>query len=218
MKYPSTSSSKNEAPLILLEKITKRYNRQVVLSIEEFKIKPGDAVLIYGQNGGGKSTLIRILAGIIPITSGKITRSKEIRKQNIVYIPQNGGLYRNLTVMENLQIWGRLYHVDVAPDLSGKWYVEKLGLGRFLQHRVSELSGGFYKIAAIACGLSVQPKGLFIDEPFSGIDENRAELLSQGLERLKSELDFMLLTSHQPAESSFITEHVHLAHGEIALA
>ncbi len=160
--------------------------------------------------------MIRILAGTITVSKGSVTRSKESRKFNTVFIPQNGGLYRQMTVKENFQIWAHLYKQTFGNDIEKQWVVQKLGMEKYLETKVRELSGGLFKLVAIACGISVNPQALMLDEPFSGVDEKNRDRLHSAFEDLQGNLEFFVLTGHRPADSISMNKQIRLSRGSIS--
>src|SRR2546425_3335299 len=134
--------------LLVAEKIEKRYRDRVVLRAEWIAVNAGDAIILSGPNGGGKSTLMRILIGVTAPSAGRLERTREMKALRLVYVPQEGGLYQNLTLLENYQLWSRLYGEPASASSNFFSLLEFLGLEPFLRLRVSELSGGYRKIAA----------------------------------------------------------------------
>lgn len=207
---------RSENCLISLENVEKRYRGMLVLSIDGFTLERGDIVALFGQNGSGKSTLLRVLAGITPVSTGRFYRSSAMEGLRIAYVPQSGGVYPNLTVIENLRLYSRLYNQDLDPNIKNYWYVAGFGLDHFLHYPVSDLSGGYQKIASIACALSVQPEGLFLDEPFTGLDVQHATLLGDNLETMHGHLVFLVATGHSPEDLRSCNKKYMLLAGKFA--
>lgn len=128
----------------------------------------------------------------------------------ICYVAQAGGLYQNLTLLENARAFSYLMGCDIPSDLGKQWYIDELGLGRFIHTKTAELSGGFQRLAAIACALAAQPQGLFLDEPLGGVDpDHTIQLLSRLV--LSSRLEFLVLTDHTATRFSFADRVINLS-------
>ncbi len=164
-------------PLIGMAKIEKKYGKQRVLRIESLSIHERDFVVITGVNGAGKSTLLRLLAGVSQPSSGKVQYAPGYTDLQVAYVPQAGGLHRHLTILENLDVSCRMRGNSMDASIIEQWYFQKLGLANQIRKPVHELSGGFQKLAAISCALGTKPDGLFLDEPFSGLDEEKSDFL-----------------------------------------
>lgn len=205
--------SDTEPELISLQDVEKRYGKKIALRVATVELRRGDRMLIAGGNGSGKSTLLRILAGIAPISSGHATVSPALDKMRVCYVPQAGGLYQNLTVSENIRAISHLVGAEVPKDLDKHWYIRELGLERFLHAKCAELSGGFQKLASIACALAVEPEGVFLDEPLAGVDSDYAERLLNGLESSFT-LGFLVVTDQQPSRFRSANRIVDLGRGD----
>lgn len=197
MSLPASTAT--ERPLVALHEAEKRYGRRTVLRIDRFELRRGDSVVIIGANGSGKSTLLRMLSGVAEPTSGRVEHGTDYDALKVCFVPQAGGLLPGLTLTDNLRAWQRLVGSPGPDELSTQWYLQDFDLQPFLHTRCGDLSGGFQRLAALACALSTQPDGLFIDEPLSGIDSGHARLLVQGLEAAMSDLQFLVVTDHTAA-------------------
>jgi len=191
-------SSCSDAPLIALEQAEKRYGDRVVLRVERLDVFRKDWLLITGPNGSGKSTLLRILSGVAPLSAGRLIRAPQFDSLRICYVPQAAGLYQNLTLLDNIRLWTRLLGMLPSENLADQWYIRGFGLKRYLQSRCRELSGGFQRLAAIACACAARPHGLFVNEPLSDIDVAHSRVLQEGLESARNELEFVVMTNHSP--------------------
>jgi ABC-2 type transport system ATP-binding protein len=211
----SPSHSPDESYLLKVEGIEKQYGRLRAIRIGSFVLRMGDFVGISGPNGAGKSTFIRILAGVTVPSRGRVRRSEEMCKMLVAYVPEVGSLYSNLTVLENMELCARLYGRRLDPDSLREWYVEELGLTGFLRRRVSTLSFGYQKMASLACRLCVGPHGLLLDEPLSGLDADRASIVSARLAAMQMSLRFLVVSSHEEPTFLGLTRTVELAEGEM---
>ncbi len=144
----------------------------------DLTVRRGELFGLIGPDGAGKTTTLRLLAGLLKITDGSatvagrdLTREPEAVKPHIGYMAQRFSLYAELTVMENLRFFSELY--DVPPRERGERTDRLLsfaGLTPFKSRRAEHLSGGMKKKLALACTLIHQPPILLLDEPTTGVD------------------------------------------------
>jgi ABC-type multidrug transport system ATPase subunit len=208
-------SCANSAPLVALQDATKHYRGRCVLRLRELELRQGDSMLIVGANGSGKSTLLRVLAGVTTLSSGCAHHYDAFDALEIGYVPQMGGLHPNLTVAENLRLAIQLRGRRSPDRLTQRWYVDGLDLAPLMNTCYRDLSGGFKRLAALSCALATEPRGLFVDEPLSGIDTAHARQVVDGLSATMSHLDVLVVTSHTPSDFPFVSRVVELKSGEM---
>lgn len=158
--------------------LTKRFGHFTAVDNVSFGVEKGSIFGFLGPNGSGKSTVIRMLCGILEPTSGTariggvdVVQDSEAVKGLIGYMSQKFSLYDELTVMENLLFYGRLY--GLRSKALGARRDELIGITHlepYLNRRAALLSGGWRQRLAMACALMHQPQVLFLDEPTAGID------------------------------------------------
>lgn len=148
------------------DRATRRFGDFTAVDNVSLQVRAGEVVGLLGANGAGKTTVMRMLLGLLPVSSGSVRLldgppGRE-RRRSIGYVPQNLGLYRDLTVRENLAFVARAYgtpvpvlHKEVAP------YADRL---------VGQLPLGAQRRAAFAAALSHDPAAVLLDEPTSGVD------------------------------------------------
>ncbi len=157
-----------------LENIWKRYGGRWVLKGVELEVNESTVMCIYGENGVGKTTLLKIVAGLVAPTKGRvlINGSSDRRFRNSLQgvLLHENILYEELTVEENITYYSRLYG-DVDQDLIDK-LVDVLGLKSYWRTRVGALSYGWRKRANIVRAFINNPRVLLLDEPFTGLDIN----------------------------------------------
>ncbi|AAM02157.1 ABC transporter ATP-binding protein [Methanopyrus kandleri] len=157
-------------PAIVAEDLRKEYGEVVALRDVSVEIEAGELVAILGPNGAGKSTFIKIVCGVTRPTSGRIEvlggdpADPEI-KRRVGIVPQQGGLYPEQTVRENLRFYSKLYGREPDPEP-----LEMLEVDRFMDRKAGQLSGGMRKRAAIAITLALEPEVLVLDEPTNELD------------------------------------------------
>jgi ABC-2 type transport system ATP-binding protein len=164
--------------LIEIRGLRKRFGDVAVIQGIDLSIEEGEVFGLIGPDGAGKSTLIRMLAGILEPTEGEIVlrgidavRDYEEVRGLVGYMPQSFGLYGPLTVEENLRAVARIHGVKGAEF---KKRTERLyrfsGLGPFRERRAAQLSGGMRQKLGLSCVLVHEPPILLLDEPTVGVD------------------------------------------------
>ena len=167
-----------EPPIIETHALTRDFKKTRAVDSLNLSIQPGELFGLVGPDGAGKTTTLRLLAGLLDITSGKaevagydLAHQAEAVKRKIGYMAQRFSLYGELSVMENLRFFADLYDVD-ATELPE--HMEQLlafaGLTEFKSRRAAQLSGGMQKKLALACTLIHRPEILLLDEPTTGVD------------------------------------------------
>ncbi len=165
-------------PAVLAEGLTKRFGGLVAVSGFSLQVAPGEAFALVGPDGAGKTTTMRLLAGIMDPDGGRATvlgfdaaAQAEPLKEHIGYMPQRFGLYGDLTVAENIAFYADLYRVPKAererrtPEL-----LAFSNLAPFQSRLAANLSGGMKQKLGLVCALIHTPRLLFLDEPTSGVD------------------------------------------------
>ena len=206
--------SSSLSPLISLHDVRKVYGRRLVLNIAEFSLGKHEPLALLGENASGKSTLLRLLAGVTQPSSGRFERSPEWRGAKIGIVPQSGGINPDLSVAENLWMYRRLYECDSAVTLSERPLVRDFGLVDYLDERAGNLSGGFQRIVTIVSALDVEPDGILLDEPFSGLDARYSEQLHRVLQERAKQLLFLIMTEHAAENLPPVRRQLVLVGGE----
>lgn len=167
--------------MISIQNVHKHYGDVHALKGINLTIPDGEMFGLVGADGAGKSSLLRMLCGLIVPNEGTITingASPRDIKHTIGYVSQLFALYPNLSVYENLELYGRLYGLS-KDDLHSKCdtLAEYVGLGQFKDRMSNDLSGGMKQKLALAVALLNTPKLLILDEPSTGVDPlSRREL------------------------------------------
>ncbi|NIV71937.1 ATP-binding cassette domain-containing protein [Candidatus Saccharibacteria bacterium] len=169
--------------MIHLDKVSLNLNGKCVLEDISFSISPGESILLAGNSGAGKSTILKLILGLLKPTSGNIyvfgknvTEMSEHQlmkiRQQLGIVFQEGALFDSLNVQENVSFFLRENLKLTAAEIQER-VLEKLhflGLQRFLDYFPSELSGGMKKRVAVARAVVANPKGMLYDEPTAGLD------------------------------------------------
>ncbi len=172
-------------PLVQIDNLTKQFKNQIVLDHLNISIPKGKFVALAGHDGAGKTTLIRLIAGLLLPTEGKITvaefdtvKNPQAIHQKIGYMPQRFGLYEDLTVMQNLTLYADLQNVvGTDREETFKKLLAMMNLAPFVNRLAGDLSGGMKQKLGLACTLLHKPTLLLLDEPSVGVDPiSRREL------------------------------------------
>ena len=168
--------------------LTKRYRQHTVVDNVTLNIDSGVIFRLLDPNAAGKTSVIRMLCGIIEANEGEISingRNLNDAKSDFGYVAQYFGQYEELSVWENLKFYARMY--DVTDE---KWLdslVERYGLKPYKNQRAGLLSGGYKRRLALVCALTHDPDVLFLDEPTAGIDPATRKILWDDFYRLSTE-------------------------------
>lgn len=208
------SSAGTSKDIIRLENLEKWYGKRCAVKIDSLTLAEGDRVLLTGMNGSGKSTLLRLLAGVSFADSGELWKAPGLKQVPLGYVPQSGGLYSSLSVRHNLFLRCFIYGVQ-ALDPEDAWYVRDLGLTPFLDTHFEALSTGYQQLATLAATLHTDPQWLLLDEPFSGIDDAKRQVLEESLARVVEEMPLVVIASPAPEKSFPANRVVQLEEGGI---
>ncbi len=173
------------APAVELRGLTRAFGALTAVDGLSFTVEPGELFGLVGPDGAGKTTTLRMLAGVLRPTAGdahllgvSVARDPERVKGSIAYMSQRFGLYADLTVLENLHFYADLYRV---PRCERAARLERLfefsGLSPFAGRLAGKLSGGMKQKLGLSCALVHEPEVLLLDEPTFGVDPvSRREL------------------------------------------
>jgi heme ABC exporter ATP-binding subunit CcmA len=181
--------------VLTARRLGKRYGEKRVLRGIDLALPRGGFLVVTGPNGAGKTTLLRICAGLAQPTEGTIERSAT--RAQVGYLGHEPLVYRELTALENLELYGRLYRVPERRERIGM-LLERFGLWDARRDRVASYSRGMTQRLALCRVLLHDPALLVLDEPYTALDEQGAELLDAQLEELRGERTF-LVSTHDPA-------------------
>jgi heme exporter protein A len=181
--------------MIRARKLGRRFGAKRVIHDLDFDVAARDCLLVTGPNGSGKSTLLSLCAGLLAPTGGEIEVAVE--RGRIGYLAHEPLLYRELTALENLELYGRLYRVPERRERIGM-LLERFGLWEGRHERVGAFSRGMVQRLALCRALLHGPELLLLDEPFAGLDEAGATLLDRELVSLAAERTLVVAT-HDPA-------------------
>jgi heme exporter protein A len=175
--------------------LEKRYGHRRALRPLDLDLGEGGFLVVTGANGSGKTTLLRLVAGLVAPTRGTLDVRAE--RGRLGYLGHESLLYRDLTALENLDLYGRLYRVSERRERIGM-LLERFGLWEVRGERLSSFSRGMTQRLALCRALLHEPDLLVLDEPFSALDADGADLLDRQLAELAGEAT-LLVSTHDPA-------------------
>ena len=194
--------------MITARKLGKTFGEKRVLRGVDLDLARGGFAVVTGPNGSGKTTLLRICAGLALPSDGEL--HVDAGRAQVGYLGHEPLVYRELTALENLELYGRLYRVHERRERIGM-LLERFGLWEVRHERVASYSRGMTQRLALCRVLLHGPALLVLDEPYTALDTQGAELLDAQLEELRGERTF-LVSTHEPARvEPFATTQVALA-------
>ena len=212
----------NEKLSISARELVKEYGKRRVVNGVNLNLKAGEVVGLLGPNGAGKTTSFYMIMGLVPVTSGCVFLGNEDitnvpmykrARRGIGYLPQEPSVFRKLSVEENIMAVSETMDI---PRRELKDYVLKmlddLDLKRLAKQKAYTLSGGERRRLEITRALTVRPKFLLMDEPFSGVDPISVAEVQNIILGLKSKNIGVLITDHNVRETLSIVDRAYLIH------
>jgi ABC-2 type transport system ATP-binding protein len=208
---------------ISAEHLVRRFGKVTAVNDVSFRVEKGEIFGFLGPNGSGKTTVIKMLTGLLPLSSGSalvegldVRVDSEAVRERIGYMSQNYSLYQDLTVAENLQFYGRIYSLE-AGRLKRRIeeIVELNGLAPYMDRLSAQLSGGWKQRLALGCAMLHEPKLLFLDEPTAGIDPVARRLLWDLLFELSGHGITFFVTTHYMDEAERCSHVAYIYFGKI---
>src|SRR5215469_7632213 len=212
----------NEAA-ISAEHLVRRFGNFTAVNDVSFRVEKGEIFGFLGPNGSGKTTVIKMLTGLLPLSGGSaLVEGLDVRgdaegvRERIGYMSQNFSLYYDLTVEENLQFYGKIYSLE-PPRLKRRMeeIVQINGLGPYLKRLSSQLSGGWKQRLALGCAMLHEPKLLFLDEPTAGIDPVARRQLWDLLFELSGHGITFFVTTHYMDEAERCSHVAYIYYGKL---
>jgi heme ABC exporter ATP-binding subunit CcmA len=179
--------------VISARNLSKRFGVKRVFDAVDLDVDRGDFLLVVGPNGAGKSTLLRVLAGLAAPTRGELRLPP---RGEVGYLGHEPLVYRELTPLENLHLFARLYRVPDRGERIGM-LLERFGLWEVRDVRVSTFSRGMQQRLSLCRTLLHDPSLLVLDEPFNALDAAGAELLDRTLAE-EQEDRALVVATHDP--------------------
>jgi len=173
----------------------KRFGEKRVLRGVDLELPDGGFAVVTGPNGSGKTTLLRICVGLALPSEGELVVG--VQRAQVGYLAHDPLVYRELSALENLELYGRLYRVPERRERIGM-LLERFGLWDVRADRVSSYSRGMTQRLALCRALLHDPALLVLDEPYTALDAQGAELLDAQFAELRGERT-ILVSTHDPA-------------------
>jgi ABC-type multidrug transport system ATPase subunit len=180
--------------VITARALEKRYGDKRILRGVALDVGPHDFLLVTGPNGSGKTTLLRLCAGLAAPTRGEL--DVRVARGRLGYLAHEPLVYRELTALENLDLYGRLYRVPERRERTGM-LLERFGLWDARHARAGTFSRGMLQRLALCRTLLHDPDLLLLDEPHSGLDDEGVLLLDRELAERRPDSAFVVAT-HEP--------------------
>ena len=203
--------------MLKAENVTKTYNAGKKLALEDFSIDVPEASIygLLGPNGAGKTTFIRIINQITQADSGNVYINNQKLNpdhiRQIGYMPEERGLYKNMTVGDQLLYFGELKGMSKNDALTqAKYWFEQLEIDQWGKKKLSELSKGMAQKIQFVVTVLHQPKLLILDEPFSGFDPVNANMIKDQIIKLKNEGTTIILSTHRMESVEEMCDYVAL--------
>ncbi len=208
---------------IRAEHITRRFGDFTAVDSVSFTVEPGEIFGFLGPNGSGKTVTIKMLCGILPLTSGAawvdgidVRVDPDAVRARIGYMSQKFSLYDDLTVRENLRFYGKVYGLKgVALGRRIEQVIEQNRIGAYATRLAGRLSGGWKQRLALGCALLHEPKILYLDEPTAGIDPVARRELWDLLFALSGRGITFFVTTHYMDEAERCSHLAYLYYGRL---
>ncbi|API87140.1 ABC transporter ATP-binding protein [Francisella uliginis] len=208
--------------IIDVKKLTKVYGEKTVVDNISLQVREGDIYGFLGPNGSGKTTSIRMVCGLLPITKGEgtclgydIGTHASVIKQQVGYMTQKFTLYPDLTVKENLKIFARLHSLKNIKEAVDKT-IENLQMGKArANQKAYELSGGWRQRLALGVATIHDPKLLLLDEPTAGVDPKARREFWDYISTLSSKGITTLVSTHYMDEAERCNKLSYIAYGKL---
>lgn len=188
--------------MLAVENLHKSFGYLPVLQGINFTLDKGNFISLTGKNGQGKTTLLKILAHLYPADKGSIFWGrKKIQdclmdyRRSFFFLSHHLGLYNKFSILENLKLFCSFYQEPKEEDILLN--LEEVGLRLFADFPIQKTSAGMKKKALFTLIKALQPKILFLDEPYSNLDQEGVDYLNYLLNNLKNKGAIILLVSHQ---------------------
>lgn len=207
--------------MIEVQQVTKQFGAFTALEDVSFRVEAGEVYGLLGENGAGKTTMMRMMATILRPTAGNIEvagfsvikEPNEVRRRIGILFGGDVGLYSRLTARENIAYFGSMYGMDrTAIEHRIKRLSQMLEMDSFLDRRVGPFSRGMKQKVAIARTLVHDPQVILLDEPTTGLDVTAANMFRQMIGTLQAEGKTILFSSHNMGEIDKLCRRIALIH------
>ena len=206
-------------PILTAEGATKSYGDLLALAPLDLEVLPGQLLALVGHNGSGKSTFLRMAAGLLELTDGAITidgapAGSADARAAVSYLPDEPVLYDDLSVREHMAYVAALHGVEATEDeIDG--LIGRVGLGHRADDLPARFSRGLRQKASIALGLVRPFELLLVDEPFVGLDATGKDALLELIDELHTGGATIVVATHDPSFVELVDRCIALRDGEV---
>jgi ABC-type Fe3+/spermidine/putrescine transport system ATPase subunit len=201
---------------VILKNIIQKYGDFTAVNNLSLTVEKGELLSLIGPSGCGKTTLLRTIAGLIPLTSGKISiNDKDIsevppQKRNTALVFQNYALFPHMTVYENVEYGLKIKKIDKKTRMEKVHAIlEKVQLESLSNRRIDELSGGQQQRVALARALIIEPNVLLFDEPLSNLDEKLRTEMRKEIKKIQKDFGITsIYVTHDQQEAFSISDRI----------
>jgi branched-chain amino acid transport system ATP-binding protein len=210
-------------PILDIRHLSKTFGGLQAITALDLQVKPGDLIGIIGPNGAGKTTLFNLMTGFIRADSGEVWFKKEnitglkpfqIVNRGLARTFQLVDLFKEMTVIENVMIpcfserATQQRPAGEKPWKNAMGFLEEMGLGDRFNEKAKNLAFGELRLLDIARAMATQPEVLLLDEPFSGLDQEDAVILSSAIKQMHQKGQAMVIIEHRLRDLLKLVEHV----------
>lgn len=199
----------------------KKFSTKIVVNDFSLRVEKGERIGFIGANGSGKTTTLRMLAGLVRPENGNgqiigydLLHATQAIRQHIGYMTQHYALYPTLTVRENLAARAAIYHLPQRSQRVDA-LIETSGLSAFSSQRIANLSGGWMRRAQFAAAILHAPSLLLLDEPTAGLDYKAKTFLWQAVAQLGQQGTTMIVSTHDRDEAAQCDRLIFFEQGNI---
>lgn len=210
-------------PAILAENLVRKFGDVTAVDGVSFKVEPGEVFGFLGPNGSGKTTVIKMLSGILPLTSGRgvvdgidVSADPDEVKLRIGYMSQKFSLYDDLTVLENLRFYAQVYGLKGAEaEAKIEETMHRNAIEPYKERFAGKLSGGWKQRLALGCAMLHNPKIVYLDEPTAGIDPVARRKLWDLIFDLSGQGITFFVTTHYMDEAERCSHLAYIYYGKL---
>jgi len=224
ISYNAPASALASETLVGVRDVTKRYGHRIAVENLELNLCAGEVFGLVGANGGGKTTTLRILAGILKPDRGRghvlgmdLAREASEIRTHIGYMSQRLSLYADLTVYQNLRFRAEVYGIQ-SPRAAAATAMREFELEPFARIRVRQLSGGWARRLQLAAALIHSPRLIFLDEPTAGLDAASRHEVWRRIDHLAAQGAGVIVSSHDLADAQRCSRAALLYGGRVVAA
>ncbi len=199
-------------PAIRSIQLGKSYRHFPVLKEVSFEVEPGKCFALFGPNGSGKTTLLKILATLNKPSSGRFEimgkdgfKERQTVRASLLLMAHGTYLYDDLSAMENIR-FGLAMRDLSATDSDIRIVLDRVGIGAFSEFKIRQFSEGMKKRLSIARALLIRPKVLFMDEPYSSLDERGMDIMNRFIRENTRNGTTVFMTSHDRARAAEVAD------------